>query len=134
MTNPYQQYRQTAVSTAPPEKLILMLYAGGIKFLKQADEAICEKKLMEAGRLICKVQEITGELISSINPAAGEISNNLQSLYTYINGRLIEANLRKDRAIIREVTRMFEEFYQTWTKLINSPQSGQQAGGINLEG
>jgi len=134
VNNPYQQYKQTAVATASPEKLILMLYEGGLRFLKQADEAIEHNNLVEAGKAIGKTQEVVGELISSLNPEAGEVSKNLQSLYTYINGRLIEANLKKDRQIVKEILGMFQEFHATWSEIMKTGRSGQQTGGVNIEG
>ena len=38
--NPQAAYKQTAVETASPEKLLVMLYTGAIKFLRQAEKAL----------------------------------------------------------------------------------------------
>ena len=34
--NPYNQYQRTAVETATPTRLVVMLYDGAIRFLNQA--------------------------------------------------------------------------------------------------
>jgi len=36
VVNPYQQYQKTSVTTANKVKILLMLYEGAIKFVKQA--------------------------------------------------------------------------------------------------
>ncbi|MEW5766935.1 MAG: flagellar export chaperone FliS [bacterium] len=121
VTNPYQRYRQASVETASPAKLILMLYEGAIKFLKQAKEALPEKKYdVVSGRLI-RTQEILNELMISLDmKAGGELSANLYRLYDYMNRRLIDANIKKEAKIIEEVQSMFVELREAWSEMIKT--------------
>ena len=51
--NPYatqsQAYKTSAVMTASPEQLVVMLYDGAIRFLRQAEIGITEQSWTHAG-------------------------------------------------------------------------------------
>jgi flagellar protein FliS len=117
LNNPYQQYQQNTVNTATPGELTLMLYNGGLKFLKQAKIAIAEKNIKEANNKICRVQDIITELMSSLNMEI-EISKSLYALYDFMNDRLIQANIKKDVKLLEEVEGLLEEMRDTWKEVI----------------
>jgi flagellar protein FliS len=45
-----------------------------------------------------------------------EISEELFLLYEYMNRRLLEANMKKDKLILEEVTGYAEELRDTWVR------------------
>lgn len=118
IANPYQRYFQNQVYTASPERLILMLYDGALKFLKSARAAIPEKDFDKANRCIGRVQDIVTELMVSLDLNQGDVSGNLYVLYDYINNRLIQANLAKDTAMLAEVENMLSTLRDTWREVI----------------
>jgi flagellar protein FliS len=118
IANPYQRYFQNQVYTASPERLILMLYDGALKFLKSARAAIPEKDFDKANSCIGRVQDIVTELMVSLDMNQGDVSGNLYVLYDYINNRLIQANLAKDTAILAEVENMLSTLRDTWREVI----------------
>ncbi|MBS4026362.1 MAG: flagellar export chaperone FliS [Clostridia bacterium] len=117
LNNPYQQYQQNTVNTATPGELTLMLYNGGLKFLKQAKIAIADKNIEEANNKICRVQDIIAELMSSLNMGV-EISKSLYALYDFMSDRLIQANIKKDVKLLEEVEGLLEEMRDTWKEVI----------------
>lgn len=117
MTNPYQQYQQNQVNMASPAELTLMLYDGIVKFTKQAKMYIDEKNVEKANNSIIRAQAILTELISTLDMNY-DISKNLYSLYDYMNRRLIDANISKDKAALDEVQGLAEEFKATWTEVV----------------
>jgi flagellar protein FliS len=129
LNNPYQQYLQNTVNTAAPGELTLMLYNGGLKFLKQAKIAIAEKNIEEANNKICRVQEIIAELMSSLNMEI-EISKNLYALYDYMHGRLIQANINKEIVILEEVEGLLEEMRDTWKEVIKLNRQNKASNNI----
>lgn len=140
INNPYQQYKQTQITTADQGRLVVMLYDGAIKFLNKALE-IMEKEKLSGGDIekihvnIVKTQDIISELMSSLNMDVGEFSNRLFSIYMYMNNRLIEGNIKKDRAPLLEVHRHLTELREAWAQASkNIQQEGitKQAGGINV--
>ena len=118
MPNPYAQYRQTQVQTAAPEQLIVMLYDGVIKFGLKAKECIANRDMAGANAALIRVQDIISELQLSINDEAGEIAQQLRSLYDYFYRRALDANLAKDVAIIDEIVNMVRDLRSTWVEAI----------------
>ncbi len=115
--NPYQQYQQNTVNTSTPQELTLMLYNGLIRFLKLAYQGIEEKDIEKANNNLIKSQNIITEFICSLDTQY-EISHSLLSIYEYMNRRLVEANLKKDKAIVEEITGYAEELRDTWMQAI----------------
>ena len=124
LNNPYEQYKNTQVSTATPGQLVVMLYEGAITFCKIAVLGIEEKNVETASVNLIKVQNIVNELKISINKkAGGDISEALDSLYEYMMRKLIEANIKKDIGIVKEVQHMLEELREAWVEAV------RQTGG-----
>lgn len=121
--NPYQQYKQQQVNTAPQEKLLLMLFDGAIRFCRLAIKALQDKQEDIAHINLVKAQNIIEELISSLN-FDYEIAHNLVSLYDYLYRRLVEANIKKDPAIIDEIMPFLTELRETWAEAAVKAREG----------
>lgn len=115
--NPYQQYQQNAIKSASPGELTLSLYNGAVKFIKQAMMAVDEKNIEAANNTIIRTQDIISYLMDTLNPDY-EISNNLMALYDYMNRRLTEANIKKDKSILEEVLGLVEELRDAWGQAV----------------
>jgi flagellar protein FliS len=111
--NPYQQYQENQVMTAPPERLVLMLYEGALRFLRLAKNAVKEKNYADANNYIVKVEDIIMELNMSLDMNY-ELSKNLRSLYNFIYEKLIEANVKKDLSKLEEVEGLLEGLKEAW--------------------
>lgn len=129
--NPYQSYQQNSVTTASPGELTLMLYNGCLKFIVQAKKAIADKNIEAKNTNIQKAQNIIRELMVTLNMDQ-EVSQNMMSLYDYMNRQLIEANLKSDTAVLDEVEGLVTEFRDTWKEVIqvNRQKQFSQAGQI----
>ena len=113
--NPYQQYKQNTVYTSTPQELTLMLYNGLVKFLKLAHQAIEEKDIEKANNNLVKAERIVNEFICSLDTQY-EISTGLYQIYDYMNRRMIEANIKKDKVIVEEIIGYAEELRDTWAQ------------------
>ncbi|OHD56275.1 MAG: flagellar export chaperone FliS [Spirochaetes bacterium GWF1_51_8] len=116
----YKNYREVEIETASGLKLVVMLYSGAIKFLNTASDALAQRRLDIVNNNIIKAQDIVSELITSLNFEAGEIAHNLYSLYIYMNRRLLEANLQKNKDIIDEVVRLLNTLKEAWDILLRN--------------
>ena len=120
--NALNVYQQNSVNTASKERLLLMLLDGLVKFIRQAIGAIEEKNNEKANTNLVKAQNIVSELMASLNmQAGGEISRSLSLLYDYMHRRLVEANMKKDAEIAKEVLGYAEEIkdaFEQASKLI----------------
>jgi len=118
LPNPYQKYQKTMVETVTPAQLVLMLYNGAIRFLKQAQMGLEEGKLEVCHQNILKAQDILTELMTSLDLEQGEIARNLYQLYDYMYHRLVDANIKKDGQILLEVQQFLSELRETWSEAI----------------
>ena len=80
----YDSYKANDIETASPVKLIVMLYAGAIKFSNIAIAHIEKNDIEGANTNILKAQNIISELLASINFEAGGIADDLSNLYIYL--------------------------------------------------
>ena len=113
--NGFNAYQETAVLTQSKGRMIVMLYDGAIKFLKQAIRNLEAKDYMAKGQAITKAQNIILELNTILDmEAGGEVAQNLRSLYNFMNKHLTQANTQSDARIVREVINLLEELNQSW--------------------
>ncbi|WP_214847084.1 flagellar export chaperone FliS [Exiguobacterium sp. s193] len=111
--NPYATYQSNSVTTALPQDLTLMLYEGLIKFAMMAKRNIEQGNIQEKNMYIQKAQAIITELQLTLNKSIS-LSTDLNNLYDYMQGRLIDANIKNDVTAIDEVIGFAEEFRETW--------------------
>ena len=108
-------YQQTAIGTQSKGRLIVMLYDGAIKFMKLAVRELEAGNFSSKGQYINRAQDIINELNAVLDTeAGGELATNLRRLYLFMNGRLSEANTKRDPQMIVEVIRLMEELNQSW--------------------
>ncbi|RJO98297.1 flagellar export chaperone FliS [Exiguobacterium sp. RIT452] len=113
MANPYAAYQTNSVTTALPQDLTLMLYEGLIKFAMLSKRSIEQGLIEQKNMNIQKAQAIILELQLTLNQSIA-LSKDLNNLYDYMQGRLIDANVKNDVVAIDEVIGFAEEFRETW--------------------
>jgi flagellar protein FliS len=132
----YRAYQQNQIMTASQEKLVLLLYEGALRFLKQAEAACAAKDWNNCHHYLLRVQDIITELQASLNQeAGGELAENLFLLYDYLYRRLVEANVKKDILLIAEVQNLLSELRDTWQQITLKHQShNYTTNGLRLQG
>lgn len=114
--NPYQQYQKNSVTGSNPVQLTLMLYNGAVKFIKTAMICLEKKDFGGTNNAIIRAQDIIRYLRETLDHQY-EIAQSLTSLYDYFYRRLVEANIKKDAAILEEVASLVEDLRDTWTAI-----------------
>jgi len=108
-------YEESAVMTQDRGRLIVMLYDGAIKFLRQAIMACEQGDHEKKGRLIGRAQDIIFELNTILDvEAGGQIAQNLRKLYNFMWRHLSQANAGNDVGKIREVIGLLETLNAGW--------------------
>ena len=110
-------YRQGSVLTAPPERLVLMLYDGALRFLGQAAIAMRDGSTVPANERLRKAEAIVDELLATLDPSAGEIADRLAAIYVFCRRRLMEAHLERDADKVDEVRGLLAELRDAWAEL-----------------
>ena len=116
----YQQaYKKAAVTTVDQLKLIVMLYDGALKHL-----GIAVEKMKDGGTIeeihnhLTKAKNIISELMVSLNlEKGGEIAKNLQSLYIFMFGQLIDSNVSKDPKPATMVMGLLKDLRSAWATI-----------------
>lgn len=118
--NAYNTYKSNSINHASKEQLLLMLLEGAIKFAKLGRQAIVDGDIGKAHENIIKVQNIYCELMATINmEAAGEWGASMYEIYDFIVHRLIDANNKKDVAIMNEIIPLIEDIKNMWEEAYN---------------
>ena len=123
--NPWQSYRQVATHTASPGQLVLMLYAGAIRFLEHArggfDIEDPVDSVAAVNNNILRAQEIIRELDFSLNlKEGGELALQLRRLYDYFDRTLTEANQRKEVKGVHEVITRITTLRDAWAAMLKT--------------
>jgi flagellar protein FliS len=115
--NPYaspQAYRESSVLTASPEQLVVMLYDGAGRFLRQAEAAYGEGALEHAHDRLNRGEAIIDELLATLDMDQGQVAERLQAIYVYCKRCLTESRKQRDVAKIRLVVRLLGELRDAW--------------------
>src|SRR3954452_7786337 len=114
---PTSAYKESAVLTAPPEQLVLMLYDGIHRFLFQATVAMRGGDYVMTNNKLQRAEAIIDELIATLDHSAGEISDRLNAIYLYSRRCLIDARIEKSPEKIEHVQRLIKEIRDAWAQI-----------------
>lgn len=89
----YKAY-SAAAHTVPKTRQIVMLYDGAIRFLKQAQAAMEEKRIEDRYRLLVRASDVIVGMQNSIDfENGGEVAHTLHRFYTDMSTRILSVNL-----------------------------------------
>ena len=116
-----KQYRslgiESQVAQASPHRLIQLLLEGALARLAAAQGAIERADYGTKGTNLSKAIDIIGGLRSALNMDAGEMSENFDSLYEYMNLRLLEASAQNDATKVAEVVQLLKTIKSAWDEI-----------------
>ena len=121
--NPYARpnaYRENSILTASPEQLVVMLYDGAGRFLRQAEGSMIDGSWLQASEKLSRAEAIIDELLATLDMDAGEVADRLQSIYVFCKTRLIEARIERDPVRVDQVARLLGELRDAWSQ-VRSP-------------
>jgi len=108
-------YNQMNINIEKPEKLVLMLYEGALRFANFAKKAINEGNIEEKVKYIIKTSNIFIELLNSLDfEKGGDVAYYLNGLYAYQLELLAKANLENETKYIDDVIRVLKGLIEAW--------------------
>lgn len=114
-------YNNTQFNTVDRGKLMMMMFEGGIKFLKQAEIGLTENNLPKFARFLSKAQAIIAELQNTLDfEACPEVAEQLDNLYDFMLFYLTEANIEKNASKITQVSRLLEKISSAFDEVLKS--------------
>ena len=117
LPNAYAKYNNSKVLTASPAELTLMLYEGAIKFCNIAIMGIEQNDIQKAHTNIRKVERIIAEFRSTLDRKYA-VAEDFDRVYVYLLQRLLEANIKKDKAILEEVNMHLRSMRDNWKEVM----------------
>lgn len=109
---------KTQLAGADRYEITQMLMAGCLEKLVMAKVAIEHKSFEAKSAQISKASAIIVALRDSLDfEAGGEVSANLEALYSYMVERLVDANRNNDCAPIEEVSSLMKEIKSAWDQI-----------------
>lgn len=110
---------ETGIVAASPHQLIIMLYEGAELAVRMAIKHINEGDITRKSAAISRASSIILEgLRSALDPKqGGDIALQLDSLYAYMNQRLMLAHINNQVAPLEEVLGLLRELHGAWQQI-----------------
>lgn len=116
---------ETAVSTANPVQLVVLLYEGAISAIASAKGEMERRNIAQKAQFLNKAIDIIEGLRNALEfSQGGDIAVSLNDLYLYMVQRLSTANLKNDPVILDEVTALLQELLGAWEVLARGATNG----------
>lgn len=119
MNKAIAQYQQLNVSSvvdsASPHELVDMLFSGAAARLKKASGCIKHQDINGRNEAINQVISILHGLQASLDrQQGGDLADNLDALYSYMQRQLIRANSDNDAGVLAEVQDLLNTLREAW--------------------
>jgi flagellar protein FliS len=109
------RYGAVKVTTANPGQILLMLYEGLMRFLREAQTALAAKDHKKSGERISRAHAVLEYLLATLDPAhAPQLCERLQPLYIFCMQYLVRANLEQDSNKVGEVIEILSPLRDAW--------------------
>jgi flagellar protein FliS len=113
------RYGAVKVTTSSPGQLLVMLYDGLLRFLREAQTAMIAKERGKCGEKLSRANAILAELLGTLdashNPA---LCANLQSLYVFCMNHLLKANIQQNPDMLGEIIVVLTPLREAWVKAV----------------
>lgn len=119
IANPYKSYKENSVTTACPEELVVLMYRGLEKYIKQGQLYIEAGNSEKTNEVLLKAQGIVSELMCSLDMEV-EMSGQLYALYDFLLNCLIEGNIKKDSSVLQPALGIVSELREAWESALIS--------------
>ena len=110
-------YRESAVLSAPPEVLVVMLYDGVRRFLFQAGVAMRDGQIELSHRKLRRAEDIIHHLRDALDMDQGEISERLEAIYLFCLRHLQQARFDRDANKLEQVSALLGELREAWAAI-----------------
>jgi len=116
------RYTQAQVTSVDRERLLLLVFDGGLKFLRLAREALAAGDMARFGQHVERAQAIIGELLGTLDhKAGGRIAGDLARLYEFMLFHLTEATAQNSVRHVDDVLGVFGTIADGFRQVLARP-------------
>ncbi len=113
---------RTRIESASPHRLISLLLDGALEKIAVAKGHIQRDDIAAKAQAIGRaISIIDGLRLSLDHSVKNDITDNLDELYSYMERRLMFANLKSDVSILDEVSDLLRELHEAWAAIGDQP-------------
>jgi flagellar protein FliS len=124
MYNRSNAYREVAVQTSSPTRLVVMLYEGAIRFLRESVTAIETKDLIRKRQAVDRAVAIIQHLQGTLDmERGGNVAADLHRLYSYIASRILAGSAKLETAPLEEAIKLLNVLLAGWEEVARKEQN-----------
>ncbi len=113
-----QAYRENTVLSASPAQLVVMLYDGTRRFLRQAATAMRAGEVERAHNALRSAEQIVAHLDGVLDhEQGGELAEQLHSIYQFCLAYLNRARMGLEADKLEQVGEMLGELRESWAEI-----------------
>jgi len=118
------RYKAVQVKTCSPGEIVVLLYQGVLRFLGEAAAAMRAGDRARAGDRIDRAHAILGELATTLRrEEAPALCDELQAIYFFCMGHIVEANLHQDPARLDAAVRVLSPLSEAFTQAVRATET-----------
>ncbi|HLM86680.1 MAG TPA: flagellar export chaperone FliS [Solirubrobacteraceae bacterium] len=123
-TAPHTAYRTAEVLAATPGQLVVLLYDGARRFLRQAAMAMGSGDIERAHTTLRYAERIIRHLDGTLDFEQGELPARLHLIYGFYLSHLNAARLHQEPAKLEEVSELLGELRDAWSQVAAEVEHG----------
>ncbi|MHC2069684.1 flagellar export chaperone FliS [Bremerella sp. T1] len=112
-----ENYLETEVLTATPQKLQLMMINGAIRFAYQAQHLRKQEEKEEAWESLLRCREIVAQILCSIKDDGSDLMRSVAGVYFFLFQELTELHAQDEYHRLEGVLNVLNEERETWEEL-----------------
>jgi flagellar protein FliS len=128
----HNAYLESRILTADPIELIRLMYQTAITEVRNARTHLANREIAQRSNAITKACEILTELTVALDrKSGGEYAERLAELYSYMMGRLTEANFKQTEEPLAEVLGLLTTILEGWEGMQAQSGNATQAAPVS---
>ncbi len=124
-------YRRGEVLAATPGQLVVMLYDGARRFLRQSVSAMNTGEVERAHTALRYGERIISHLDGTLDYEQGDLPQRLHTIYTFCLAQLGAARIAQDPGKIEQVSGLLGELREAWSQV--AAEIDRQAQDVGVE-
>ncbi|HUU45412.1 MAG TPA: flagellar export chaperone FliS [Acidobacteriota bacterium] len=121
------EYRRTQLFGMSQAELVVVLYRGAIRFLREAIELVVAERYDQSWRKFDRARRIVVHLCGTLNRDAGEIAEKLSALYAFVIEQITIANARRDVRAAESCIQILSTLKEGWEGVATQEAAAEAA-------
>jgi flagellar secretion chaperone FliS len=123
--NAIRRYAQARNETASPERLMVLLFEAALRHIRAGAAGLETGRPRDALASLGRAAEIVAHLDATFDASkAPELARNVGAVYTFVCGRLLAAQAKRDAALAREAERAFAPIADAFASAVEQVAAG----------